>query len=255
MDSCIYRGRVSHHRRSPNKHHFSYSLYMLCLNLDELNEVFRGRFFWSHRFPTFHWFRRKDHMGPANEPLDVSVRRFVESEVGQYPIGPIRLLTNLRQYGFQMNPVSFYYLYDTDETNNLEAIVVEIHNTPWNEEYCYLVTPEMWNSDNEDRMRTDKQFHVSPFMPMEQSYRWEICAPSNTLSIKMNVEGATGKYFQVALNMKRIQISTLSLAWMTIRFPWMTARIYIGIYFQAFRLWMKKTPFFIHPDKKKMLSG
>jgi uncharacterized protein len=255
VDSCIYRGIVSHHRRSPNKHHFSYSLYMLFLNLDELNEVFHGRFFWSHRFPTFHWFRRKDHMGPANEPLDVSVRRFVEREVGQYPIGPIRLLTNLRQYGFQMNPVSFYYLYDTDETNNLQAIVVEIHNTPWNEEYCYLVTPEMWNSDNEDRMRTDKQFHVSPFMPMEQSYRWEICAPSNTLSIKMNVEGATGKYFQVSLNMKRIQISTLSLAWMTIRFPWMTARIYIGIYFQAFRLWMKKTPFFIHPDKKKMLSG
>lgn len=255
MDSCIYRGIVSHHRRSPNKHHFSYSLYMLLLNLDELNEVFHRRFFWSHRFPTFHWFRRKDHMGPANQPLDVSVRRFVERETGQYPIGPIRLLTNLRQYGFQMNPVSFYYLYDTDETNNLQAIVVEIHNTPWNEEYCYLVTPEMWNSDNKDRMRTDKQFHVSPFMPMEQTYRWDICAPSNTLSITMNVEGTTGKYFQVALNMKRMRISTLSLAWMAIRFPWMTAHIYIGIYFQAFRLWMKKTPFFIHPDKKKTLSG
>jgi DUF1365 family protein len=71
----------------------------------------------------------------------------------------------------------------------------------------------------------------------------------------MNVEGAAGKYFQVALHMKRMKISTLNLAWMAARFPWMTARIFIGIYFQAFRLWMKKTPFFTHPAKKEAISG
>jgi DUF1365 family protein len=255
MDSCIYRGMVSHHRRSPNKHHFRYSLYMLLLNLDELNDVFRKRFFWSHRFPTFHWFRRKDHMGPANQPLDVSVRRFVEKKTGRYPIGPIHLLTNLRQYGLQMNPVSFYYIYDTHETKNLQALVVEIHNTPWNEEHCYLVTSEMWNTDNADRLLTEKQFHISPFMPMEQTYRWAIGDPSQTLSIKMNVEGVAGECFQVALHMKRMQISTLNLAWMAARFPWMTACILVGIYFQAFRLWMKKTPFYTHPAKKEKIAG
>jgi DUF1365 family protein len=90
---------------------------------------------------------------------------------------------------------------------------------------------------------------------MEQTYRWAIGDPSQTLSIKMNVEGVAGECFQVALHMKRMQISTLNLAWMATRFPWMTACILVGIYFQAFRLWMKKTPFYTHPAKKEKTAG
>jgi len=62
MDSCIYRGTVLHQRFKPRGHRFTYPLYMLYLDLAELDQVFRGRLGWSMRWPSFNWYRRKDHL-------------------------------------------------------------------------------------------------------------------------------------------------------------------------------------------------
>jgi len=35
---------------------------------------------------------------------------------------------------------------------------------------------------------------------------------------------------------------------MPLKFPLMTARVVTAIYWQAFRLWLKKTPFHTHPE-------
>ncbi|MGB5855985.1 MAG: DUF1365 family protein, partial [Oceanisphaera sp.] len=37
--SAIYRGQVRHRRYAPRAHHFSYGLYMLALDLDELDTL------------------------------------------------------------------------------------------------------------------------------------------------------------------------------------------------------------------------
>ena len=33
-----------------------------------------------------------------------------------------------------------------------------------------------------------------------------------------------------------------------LRYPWMTARVAQGIYWQALQLWLKKCPFYGHPE-------
>ena len=94
---------------------------MMYLDLSELEEVFRGHWFWASRRLNLAWFRRKDHLGSPGEPLEDSVREMVQAECGFRPTGPIILLTHLRYFGYVMNPVSFYYCWDEDE-DRLEAI-------------------------------------------------------------------------------------------------------------------------------------
>src|SRR5690606_39067170 len=132
-------GRVRHRRHAPRPHGFSYSVCMVWLDLAELDEVFRGRWFWSTRRRALAWFRRADYLGDPALPLDEAVRQRVQAATGKRPEGPVRMLTQLRQFGHCFNPVTFYYCYgdgggDGGEAhggNSLEFIVAEITNTPW----------------------------------------------------------------------------------------------------------------------------
>ena len=80
MNSCIYEGQVSHTRTSPVTHRFSYRLFMMYLDLDELPSLFRKRWFWSDSRTALARFRRSDHLGPSEMPLAEAVRQRVESE-------------------------------------------------------------------------------------------------------------------------------------------------------------------------------
>ena len=97
----------------PTGHEFVYRLFMMYLDLDELDSVFRHRWFWSVKRPALARFRRENHLGDATVPLDTAVRDLVLAETGSRPQGPVRLLTNLSYFGYCFNPVSFYYCFDS----------------------------------------------------------------------------------------------------------------------------------------------
>ena len=62
MHSCIYEGWVRHRRFEPARHDFKKRLFLLYLDLSELDQVFRGRLFWSTRRLAVARFRREDHL-------------------------------------------------------------------------------------------------------------------------------------------------------------------------------------------------
>ena len=99
MESCIYRGKVKHIRYRPARNAFTYSLFMLCLDLTELDEVFRGRWLWSVGRPNLAWLKRKDHFGDPKFTIADAVRNLVEEKTGRRPEGPIRMLAHLRYFG------------------------------------------------------------------------------------------------------------------------------------------------------------
>jgi hypothetical protein len=184
VNSALYVGRVSHHRRRPFVHRFTRRHYMTWLDLDELDTAFEGRWLWSTRRPAWSRFRREDHLGDPHEPLADSVRRLVRERLDERPLGPIRLLTNLRVAGFRMNPVSFFYCYAPDG-ETLEALVAEVTNTPWDERHCYVL-------DMRDELEHAKDFHVSPFMPMDQRYAWHVGRPGHLLTLSIERLSAEG---------------------------------------------------------------
>lgn len=250
--SCLYVGQVRHRRFTPKAHQFSYKLFLMYLDMSELPSVFDRFWLWSIEKANIASFYRKDHLGDKKLPLDTSVRNYIEQETGHRPQGPVRLLTHLSYFGFRFNPVSLYYCYDPDD-ENLEFIVAEVNNTPWGEQYCYVLDArdnqsKKNNPDNRlHRYHEDKRFHVSPFMPMDIKYDWRFTTPGNSLSVHMENHRHSEKVFDATLKLEKREITSKNLAMALIQFPMITMKIVIAIYYQALLLWLKKIPFVNHP--------
>jgi DUF1365 family protein len=228
---------------------------MMYLDLDELPGLFAGRWFWSARRPALARFRRSDHIGPETQPLADSVRDLVEKETGQRPTGPVRLLTNLQYFGYCFNPVSFYYVY-AQNGSTIETIVAEVNNTPWGECDTYVLPVESDVAAGDSvQFEPLKKMHVSPFMPMDMSYDWRFLIPGKDLSVFMVNERNGERVFNASMQMRRREISGASLARVLAVYPFMTMKIIGAIYWQALRLWLKRCPYYQHPDKNKTVAA
>jgi hypothetical protein len=251
MHSAIYEGAVRHRRFSPVSNEFTYRLFMMYLDLAELEEVFRGCWLWSTDHFNLAYLRRKDHLGDPAVPVDEAVRTLVAERTGVRPTGPIRLLTHLRYFGHCFNPVSFFYCYDL-AGEKVETIVAAITNTPWRERHCYVLAdtmnehPRPWK-----RYRFRKSFHVSPFIGMDVDYDWRFLEPGERIQVHMEdyVEGS--KLFDATLSLRRKPVTGGGLARVLARYPLMTVQVVAKIHWQALRLWRKGAPFYVHPRKQK----
>jgi DUF1365 family protein len=232
---------------APVSHEFSYRMFMLYLDLDELPGLFDRRWLWSARRPAAARFRREDHFGDPAVPLADSVRDLVAREAGRRPTGPIRLLTHLRYFGHVFNPVSFYYCFDEDDSR-VETIVAEVNNTPWGERHCYVL-PQGMNAGRggHGRYFPEKVMHVSPFMQMDVAYDWRFNAPAEDLTVHMETAREGRKLFDATLTLQREDISAASLARALASYPLMTVKVVAAIYWQALKLWAKGAPVHDHP--------
>lgn len=248
MNSAIYRGWIRHRRFSPVKNSFTYRVFMLFLDLDEVPAVFDGRWLWSARRFAPAWFRRADYLGDRHTTLRQSVANLVESRTQVRPTGPIRLLTHLRYFGYSMNPVSFYYCFDEADTH-VETIVAEITNTPWRERHTYVLsrTDDVSRRSNHFRFQFAKAFHVSPFMRLQQSYDWRFNAPDQILAVHMDNLEDGHKVFDATMALRRQPLTTGNLTRCLLRHPLMTLEVITKIHWQAARLWRKGCPVHSHP--------
>jgi len=254
MKSCIYEGQVRHTRQSPVLHRFRYRVFMNYLDLGELDDVFRGRWFWSTRRWAVARFKRSNHLGPVDQALDESVRDLVEAESGVRPAGPVRLLTNLSFFGYCFNPVSFYYCYGEDG-ETLEAIVNEVTNTPWGERTTYVLTASSGERQGRtQRFKDAKKMHVSPFMPMDIEYDWCFADPAERLSVFMANAKDGQRFFDASIVLNRREITSGSLARVLIFYPFITIKVTAAIHWEALRLWVKRCPLYAHPDKRSNVA-
>jgi DUF1365 family protein len=250
MKSCIYAGHVRHRRFAPVGNSFRYGLFLMYLDLAELPHVFQGRWFWSVDRLNLAYFRRKDHFGDPAIPLEQAVRDLVREKTGRWPSGPIRMLAHLRYFGHCFNPASFYYCFDPED-RRVETIVVEIHNTPWGEVHCYVLDESRNEAQgNRKRYQFSKDFHVSPFMDMGLRYDWRFLEPGESLNVHMNVLRGKEKLFDATLTLKRAEMTPARLAYVLLRYPLMTVKVILAIYYQALRLWIKGAIFYLHPEKR-----
>jgi DUF1365 family protein len=139
LRSALYEGSVRHRRLAGDvRDEFRHPLFMAYLDLDELPGALDGGLLCSARRPALAWFRRADHLGDERCDLAESVRELVAERTGRRPGGPIALLTHLRCFGHNFNPVSFYWCYGRD-SGRVEAVVAHVTNTPWGESHAYVL--------------------------------------------------------------------------------------------------------------------
>jgi DUF1365 family protein len=249
QQDALYVGTVAHRRHLPKAHAFRYALFQVYLDISRIEKTLAPFWFCSTRRFNWLWFRRKDYFGDCQQSLDSSVRAHAEQLTGKEQAGPIFLLTHMRFFGVLMNPVSFYYGFDTDR-RTLLWILAEITNTPWGERFSYFLPIEQAEkTHDQNTWRFPKRFHVSPFLPMALEYDWRFKRPDTALTVHMNVLETEVRQFDVTLTLKRRQLTSMSLLHQALRFPFLTAKVAFGIYWNALLLWLKGIPFHNHPKK------
>ena len=243
MHSAIYQGFLRHRRFTPKPHKFTYEVFMMYLDLDELDEVMGLTPLWSQKRRRPAQFRRSDYYGDPALPLKQAVQDRIYTETGRRFEGSVRLLANLRYYGYVINPIACYYCFDTDE--KLRYILVEVTNTPWNERQSYLL--ECDPGKRSQRILFDKEMHVSPFNPMDMTYDWCSNNPAKLLSLNLETWQGGEMHVDATMALKRHEITGASLNAILWRHPWMTAKVASAIYWEALKLWLKRNPFYDHP--------
>jgi len=258
LNSAIYSGKVRHRRFAPKLHSFFYHVFMVYLDLDEIDQVFAKSSWWSNKKFNVAQFRRSDFFDKRKTgSLYDALADWLEHENGKRPEGPIRMLANLRYFGFIINPITCYYCFDKTG-NTLETIVAEVTNTPWGERCQYILNVEGTNKDNEliknasskQAFTFAKKMHVSPFQPMDVEYHWTSKAPDKNLSIHIDVHQHQQSVFDATLTLKRETMTAQTMNSILWRYPLMTSKVMAGIYWQAIKLFFKRIPFFSNPDSR-----
>jgi DUF1365 family protein len=221
-------------------------MFMNAIDLDEFEAgalARLGRWFDPARRGSLMRLRRADHVGDPAVPLKQAVLTRLRADLPDLEAGPVLLLTHLGQFGVRFNPVNFYFCF-APGSESIAAILLEVNNTPWGEQHCYVL--DCRNRRPPYTFVQSKTFTVSPFMPMDMEYRFRFEFEAGRLTVhKENWRGST-RVFHARLDLRREPLSRRALARALLRYPLMTWKVVGGIYFEALRLWLKGVPFLGH---------
>lgn len=241
--SRLYEGTVIHERRGDPNRSFTFRVAMLLVDLDEISELASLSPLWRAE----HWapmsYRRADFMGVETTSLTGTVRDIVEQRAGFRPDGPIRLLAHHRTWGWVFNPIAIYYCY-AHNGETLQAVVADVTNTPWGESHAYVIDTREGGNELAEQ---SKSLHVSPFLPMDLTYRFRLSEPAADCSFSVTVHRDAEVVFRAVLALRQRPMTRRAIAVVLVRYPFLTHRVSFGIYQHAARLWLHRTAFYRHP--------
>ena len=139
INSSIYNGQVIHKRFKPKVHSFRYDVFSLLIDLSELETLDKQVNFFSYN--KFNWisFYDKDHGDRDGSSLINWVQKNLRKNNVSTENIKIKILCYPRIFGFVFNPLSVFYVYNSNE--NLISILYEVKNT-FGEQHTYIFRVE-----------------------------------------------------------------------------------------------------------------
>ncbi len=249
--SAIYPSIVTHRRLQPAPHAFSYRVLSTLIDLDEVADLGRDGRLFRHNRPGVVSFLDRDHGPRDGSPL----RPWIDRHLGAMGIdlegGPVRILCSPRVLGYVFNPLSVWFCHHRD--GSLRAMLYEVRNT-FGQHHNYLIPVEPGRLPSAlVRHSCRKEFHVSPFMPMDLEYGFVVREPDERISIAMRLrhtEGADGPeraLFTAAWRGRRVAFTKANLRRALAANPLSTLKVTVGIHTEALRLWAKGVPLHRRP--------
>ncbi len=243
--SGIYTGTLTHRRHRPARHAFRHGIYQVLLDLDDLSRLDREVAGFGYNRAALTSFHDADHLGDEDRGVREKLDRWLAARGVTPPGGPVRLLTNLRVFGYVFNPVSWFYCYEPDGT--LAVIVAEVNNT-FGDTYAYLLDDLQPAGGHLLRAGRPKVFHVSPFLGIaEHHYRFAFRPPGDRLAVHMEVLTGRDRVLDATFAGRHRPLTSRTLVGALLRYPLMSLRTIALIHWHALRLWAKRVPFHRRP--------
>jgi len=243
MISSIYNGKVIHKRFKPKEHFFKYSVFSLLIDLSELNQLDKEIKFFSFNKFNLISFYEKDHGNRDGSSLVDWVKKNLDGNNIHFKDIKIKLLCYPRIFGYVFNPLSVFFIYNSNE--KLISILYEVKNT-FGEQHTYI-----FKVDDDVKLfqhNCSKKFHVSPFIEMDCNYFFRILKPEDKMSVIIDQYQANEKILYASQDGKRVDFNSKELLKSYLKHPLMTFKIISAIHFEAFKLWTKGIKFI----KKKL---
>ncbi|MFV0258875.1 MAG: DUF1365 family protein [Acidimicrobiales bacterium] len=273
--AALCPGVVTHHRHLPTDHRFTAPVSYVWIDPDRPDALTGHHPLWSSRRPAPARFRRADYLDGAATPLGSAVRA-VARPAADHPgavAGPIRMLTQIRRWGWLFNPITIYFLWPEHARSTGRSAptvaVLEVTNTPWKQRWPYPV--RLQPGPRGLTARFDKILHVSPFLDQAWVYDLsvraggadgrritvglDVTAPTDrTQPPEPGVEGTDPVILRTRLAVDRRPPAPMTLSHALLRNPLSTHRVSAGIHRQALALWRAKVPVHPHPGRRKPVT-
>tara|TARA_B100002052_G_scaffold298634_1_gene332778 strand:+ start:1150 stop:1917 length:768 start_codon:yes stop_codon:yes gene_type:complete len=233
-NSCIYIGNVVHKRFKPKKHFFKYSVFSIFLDLDEIDELEKEISFFSYNKFNILSFFDKDHGNRDGSSIKDWIIQVLQKKNISTKNIKIKILCYPRIFGYVFNPLSIFFIYDTD--SNPIAILYEVKNT-FGEQHTYVFKINI--KDQHISNNCKKKFYVSPFMDLESKYFFKVLIPNERLSVIIDQRDKEGKLLFASQDGERVKISSKNLLISYLKHPLMTLKIISAIHYEALKLWIK----------------
>lgn len=239
--SCVYVGTVVHKRLEPRRHAFSYRVFALCLDLDEIAELSRSlRLFSRGRFNLLS-FHDADHGDRSGADIAGHIRSVFDGAGLGLFTARVELICYPRILGYVFNPLSVYFGYDAD--GRLGAIAYEVTNTLGERRsYVIPVAADRGADAGIIAQHCAKELYVSPFTGPTGSYGFHILPPGETVVIGVDFREEQRPVLKTHFRGTRLALSDSAIAGLLLRHPLMTLKVMTAIHVQAARLWLKGVP-------------
>ena len=225
------------HKRDQPYHEFTYSVSMLLVDASsdyESRWLSKNRRWKPLRLGSTEWWGGDDN-------LLVCLNKHLENQ-GYELCDQVFMLAQPRTFGSYFNPVCFYFCL---KEGAVICILTEINNTPWDEKFSYILDAR--NQHNDLQFNFSKEFHVSPFLPMDLEYLWRFNVNPNSINIGMEVLKDDHVVLRTVMHLQTTELCDLALGKVALRFPFQNISTLLRIYWQAFRLYLKRAKFYEHP--------
>lgn len=246
--SSLYAGQVFHKRTRPAQHVMRYSVFTLLLDLAEIDDLTRSMWLFSrNRFNLFA-FSDKDFGEHRHESLPVYVKRKLFD--ANIHTEPARILLSCypRVLGYVFNPLSLFYC--LDDNDRCFAVVHEVHNT-FGERHAYVLPVGDPDSSNEwIHQQVEKELFVSPFAHMGMHYQFRLNQPDERQVVVIRASDDAGLLITASYTAVRKDLSSSRLLRYFFSYPLLSAKIILGIHWEALRLFIKGVPWFKHQPKR-----
>jgi DUF1365 family protein len=246
--SAIYAGAVAHRRFRPRPHRLRYRVFSLLIDIDELPQLARRLHLFAYNGFGLFSFHDSDH-GDGGGLRSWAERHMAAAGV-EPDGGAIRILCYPRIFGYVFNPLTVYFCHARN--GELVAIFYEVSNTH-RERHTYVI-PVTGPATPILRQTCRKEFYVSPFIPMNCTYHFQVASPQDSLSILIEEVDEEGVLLNAAFSGRRRPLSDAMLLRAFLAYPLMTLKVTAGIHWEALRLVMKRTPAFRHKSAKERIA-